>query len=81
MISRPSIGNIRSAWVDMFKNTVFQSARKAFASHMAAKQARHENIAYMHLVHVQDEVELRLLSGDTRWTLCATTWSSAQDPN
>ena len=66
LVSRASIASIRDAWTEMLQRMVLQNSREAFASHMAAQRESGQPMACVHVVHVQDEAELRVLSGERR---------------
>ena len=60
-VSRPTISKIKDAWVEMYVEMVHKSARNAVEAHIASAP-----IKAIYLVHVQDEAEIRLRSGDIR---------------
>ena len=64
MISRPSIRTTKDAWLEMYSIMVVKHIGVKLASHMAA--SNNNNLVCLHLVHVQDEAELRMLSTDSR---------------
>ena len=51
---------------EMLQRMVLQNSREAFASHMAAQRESGQPMVCVHVVHVQDEAELRVLSGERR---------------
>ena len=71
MISRESIGNIRAAFLEMYKAMIFSAARDFIAVQRqaatgacgAATGARPKFVG-VHVTHVQDEADLRLLTSD-----------------
>ena len=65
-VSRPTIGKIRDAWVEMFVPMVFAAARSCVDAHLASAQRAGRACAAMILVQVQDEADMRLRSGDAR---------------
>ena len=64
MISRPSIRTTKDAWLEMYSIMVVKHIGLKIASHMAASNSN--TLVCLHLVHVQDEAELRMLSTDSR---------------
>ena len=79
MVSRESVKNIRAAFLEIWKNMIFASLRdfiaaqrrgtpKAVAAATGAIAATSAiagpNVVCVHVSHVQDEAELRLLSSD-----------------
>ena len=71
IISRESIGNIRAAFLEMYKSMIFSAARDFIAVQRqaatgacgAATGARPKFVG-VHVTHVQDEADLRLLTSD-----------------
>ena len=71
MISRESVGRIRSAFLEMWRNMIFSSARDFISAQrdaatgvsVAATGASNQFVSVF-MSHVQDEAELRLLSSD-----------------
>ena len=59
--SRPTMTKIRDAWTEMYKAMVYTSTRKAVETHFACAPLK-----TMFIVHVQDEADIRLRSGDAR---------------
>jgi hypothetical protein len=75
MVSRESVKNIRAAFLEMWKSMIFASIRnfiaaqrrgtpKAVSAATGATEFAAPNAVCVHVSHVQDEAELRLLSGD-----------------
>jgi len=62
-VSRPTIGKIKDAWTEMYINMTLGVCRSLVDTHL--RVAKH-SFAHVHLVHVQDEADLRLRSGDAR---------------
>ena len=71
MISRESIGNIRAAFLEMYKAMIFSAARdfiavqrQAATGACGAATGAHPKFVGVHVTHVQDEADLRLLTSD-----------------
>ena len=74
MVSRESVKNIRAAFLEMWKDMIFGSLRDFIAAQRRQPQAplaatgaiefAGPNAVCVHVSHVQDEAELRLLSSD-----------------
>jgi len=65
-VSRPTVGKIRDAWVEMYMPMVFAAARTYVDNHLASAMHEKRAFATITLAHVQDEADLRLRSGDAR---------------
>ena len=65
-VSRPSIGAIKDAWAEMYIAMTLRVARSLVATHLQASSVQKQRFAAVHLMHVQDEADLRLRSGDPR---------------
>ncbi len=65
-VSRPTIGAIKSAWVEMHQNMVLARCRAHILQSLAATRRLGHKFLGAFLIHVQDEAELRLLSADSR---------------
>ena len=71
MISRESIGNIRAAFLEMYKSMIFSAAgdfiavqrQAATGAYGAATGARPKFVG-VHVTYIQDEADLRLLTSD-----------------
>jgi hypothetical protein len=74
-VSRASVKNIRAAFLEMWKNLIFATLRdfiaaqrrgtpKAGSAATGANDFAGPNAVCVHVSHVQDEAELRLLSSD-----------------
>ena len=71
MISRESIGNIKAAFLDMYKSMRFSAAgdfiavqlQAATGAYGAATGARPKFVG-VHVTYIQDEADLRLLTSD-----------------
>ena len=61
-ISRPSIDKVRGAWVEFYKKMVLQLGAERVAGAVAA--GKRAGFAPIFLVHVQDEADIRLRSGE-----------------
>jgi hypothetical protein len=63
-VSRFSIGRIKDAWVEMYKRMKLQAVAKVVDGHIV--QAKHDaaKFAALFLLHIQDEADLRLRSGE-----------------
>ena len=69
MISRDRIGNIRSAFLEMWKDLIFSTVRNFISVQVSAATGAgaseaSPNVVSIYISHVQDEAELRLLSID-----------------
>ena len=67
-VSRPSIGKIKAAWVDMFVRMVKSKCSDTVAAHLRSCLRKRRPFMPVTLVHVQDEADIRLRSGDARDT-------------
>ena len=65
-VSRPTIGKIKDAWVEMYIPMVLAAARTHVDNHLASAMHEKRAFATLTLVHVQDSADLRLRSGDAR---------------
>ena len=65
-VSRTSIGKIKAAWVDMFVSMVKSKIRDTVAAHLRSCSMARRPFLPVTLVHVQDEADMRLRSGDAR---------------
>ena len=65
-VSRTSIGRIKAAWVEMFVRMVKSKTRDAVAAHLRSCSMARRPFLPVTLVHVQDEADMRLRSGDAR---------------
>ncbi|MEC9253541.1 MAG: hypothetical protein VX863_01705, partial [Candidatus Thermoplasmatota archaeon] len=61
-VSRPTISNIRDAWVEMYTEMVYRNANVSVAAHFASGVSPKS----VFIVHVQDEADIKLRSGDAR---------------
>ena len=67
-VSRPSIGKIKAAWVEMYLSMVKSKIRDTVAAHLRPCANGMRTFLPVTLVHVQDEADIRLRSGDARET-------------
>ena len=65
-VSRTSIGRIKAAWVQMFVRMVKSTIRDTVAAHLRSCSMARQPFLPVTLVHVQDEADMRLRSGDAR---------------
>ena len=65
-VSRTSIGRIKAAWVEMFVRMVKSKTRDTVAAHLRSCSMARQPFLLVTLVHVQDEADMRLRSGDAR---------------
>ena len=65
-VSRTSIGKIKAAWVEMFVRMVKSKVRDTVAAHLRSCSKARRPFLPVTLVHVQDEADIRLRSGDAR---------------
>ena len=76
MVNRESIGNIRSAFLELYKELIFSTIRECVSARVQHEAATGASVAAtgasgsiptfvgVYMSHVQDEAELRLLSMD-----------------
>ena len=67
-VSRPSIGKIKAAWVEMYLSMVKSKIRDTVAAQLRPCANGMRTFLPVTLVHVQDEADIRLRSGDARET-------------
>lgn len=65
-VSRTSIGKIKAAWVEMFVRLVKSKTGDTVAAHLRSCKMARRPFLPVSLVHVQDEADIRLRSGDAR---------------
>ena len=65
-VGRTSIGKIKAAWVEMFLRMVKSKIRDTVAAHLRSCSMAQRPFLPVTLVHVQDEADMRLRSGDAR---------------
>ena len=65
-VSRPSIAKIKAAWVEMFVKMVKSKANDTVAAHLRSCAMTKRSFLLVTLVHIQDEADIRLRSGDAR---------------
>ena len=65
-VGRTSIGKIKAAWVEMFVRMVKSKIRDMVAAHLRSCSMARRPFLPVTLVHVQDEADIRLRSGDAR---------------
>jgi hypothetical protein len=63
-VSRETINKIRGAWCEFYKKIVMKLAADRVAHAVAAATSRRVAFAPVYFVHVQDEADIRLRSGD-----------------
>ena len=66
LVSRTTIGKIRDAWVEMYIRMIGGVARDFVKRHLASCEREKRDFAVVTLLHVQDEADIRLRSGDAR---------------
>ena len=66
IVSRITIGRIKDAWVEAYVKMVFAEVSSFVAAHMASASQAKQDFAAIHLIHIQDEADLRLRSNDAR---------------
>ena len=71
-VSRPSIGKIKAAWVEMYVRLVKKKTNETVAAHLRSCAMARRPFLPVSLVHVQDEADIRLRSGDARDTKLPT---------
>ena len=64
-VSHPTISKIKDAWVEMYKEMTYTSAREVVATHLASAEGP-AALRTVYLVHVQDEADIRLRSSEAR---------------
>lgn len=63
-VSRSTIGRIKDARAEMYPEMVLQAVAMSLGAHKADATHHGRPFVTMHMLHVQDEAELRLRSGD-----------------
>ena len=64
-VSRAAISKIKDAWIEMYKEMSFTSARGLVGTHLASAKGP-DAVRAFQLVHVQDEADIRLRSSEAR---------------
>jgi len=64
-VSRPTISKIKDAWVELYKDMIYTSARGIVATHMVFSEGP-AAVRAVYIVHVQDEADICLRSSDAR---------------
>ena len=64
-VSRPTISIIEDAWVEMYEEMIFTSARGIVGMHLASAKGP-DAVRAFHLAHVQDEAGIRLRRSEAR---------------
>ena len=65
-VSRPTIGVIKAAWVEMYINMVTSEARGVVEACVRSAERLKRPFVAVTLAHIQDEADIRLRSGDAR---------------
>ena len=65
-ISRKSMGSIKSAWIEMYRDMEIARAHRLIARQQVDTGSQNGKFHSVVLTHVQDEADLRLLSADLR---------------
>ena len=66
IVSRWSIHKIKCAWVEMYISMVMKMASQTVQGHFRSQWRDKQQFLALTLVHVQDEADIRLRSGDVR---------------
>ena len=64
LVSRPSIGKIKCAFLEMYQEVVYADAQKFLASVVEAATASSVELVPAVVMHVQDGADFRMLSAD-----------------
>ena len=64
LLSRRTIGRVRDAWVELYKSMVLKVGADRVAGAIGAANDARVGFAPLYILHVQDEADIRLRSGD-----------------